>query len=136
MSEVSVNSNGVNSKIQYHILSDEKMKEIGFSKNYYEGTEHEKYSPYWWFNRPIQFPDSEMWDDVDFSFIVRIPKNGSDLDITIIDECWGQPYDYQLILKNNPKNVYANVIRDCVEELMDYLQDHGVLSGHVKGEYI
>ena len=41
-----VNSNGVNKLIKYTILPDEKMKEIGFCKNYYEGTVHEKYSPY------------------------------------------------------------------------------------------
>ena len=34
-----------NNKFQYHILSDEKMKEIGFDKNFYEGTDHEEYSP-------------------------------------------------------------------------------------------
>ena len=26
-----------NNKFQYHILSDEKMKKIGFDKNFYEG---------------------------------------------------------------------------------------------------
>ena len=56
MEEIKLNSHCVNAKIKYHILSDEKMKEIGFNKNYYEGTDHEEYSPYWWFTRMIQFP--------------------------------------------------------------------------------
>ena len=54
MEEIKLNSHCVNAKIKYHILSDEKMKEIGFNKNYYEGTDYEEYSPYWWFTRMIQ----------------------------------------------------------------------------------
>jgi hypothetical protein len=46
MKEVEVNSNGVNKLIKATILSDEEMKRIGFHKNFYEGTDHEKYSPY------------------------------------------------------------------------------------------
>ena len=53
MEEIKLNSHCVNAKIKYHILSDEKMKEIGFHKNYYEGTDHEEYSPYWWLARMI-----------------------------------------------------------------------------------
>ena len=54
-----------NNKFQYHILSDEKMKEIGFDKNFYEGTDHEEYSPYWWFTKLIQFPKEKMWENVE-----------------------------------------------------------------------
>ena len=50
---VELNSNGVNKLIKYNILSDEEMKRIGFHKNYYEDTDHEQYSPYWWFSRSI-----------------------------------------------------------------------------------
>lgn len=38
---IEVNSNGTNKAIKATILSDERMKEIGFHKNYYEGTDHE-----------------------------------------------------------------------------------------------
>ena len=33
MEEIKLNSHCVNAKINYHILSAEKMKEIGFTKN-------------------------------------------------------------------------------------------------------
>lgn len=133
---VEVNSHGVNKLIRYNILSDEKMKEIGFHKNYYEGTDHEKYSPYWYFMRGIEFPKEKRWKGVEISFNVHIPKDGSDLNIMVIDEDWGQPYDYQYLLNRNSKNECAKIVKEEVEKWMKYLQDNGVLSGHVYGEYI
>ena len=47
MKEIKLNSHCVNAKIQGHILSDDKMKEIGF-------TEYRK--GYLYFCRRIQFP--------------------------------------------------------------------------------
>ena len=58
---VELNSNGVNKKIEAHILSDDEMREIGFSKNYYEGTDHEEHSPYWWFSKTIKFPNEQIY---------------------------------------------------------------------------
>lgn len=133
---VEVNSNCVNKLIKYHILSDERMKEIGFHNNYYEGTDNEKYSPYWYFMRGIQFPKEKRWKNVEISFNVHIPKDGSDLDIMVLDEDFCQPYDYQYLLIKNSKNECANIVKEQVEMWMKYLQDNGVLSGHVYGEYI
>lgn len=133
---VEVNSHGVNKLIKYNILSDEEMKRIGFHKNYYEGTDHEQYAPYWYFMRDIKFPKEKKWEDVEISFNVHIPKDGSDLDIMVLDEDFGQPYDYQYLLGRNPKNECANIAKEEVEKLMKYLQDNGVLSDHVYGEYI
>lgn len=133
---VEVNSHGVNKLIKYHILSNERMKKIGFHKNYYEGTDHEEPAPYWYFMRSIKFPKEERWDDVEISFNVHIPKDGSDLDILVLDEDWCQPYDYQYILSKNPENECAKIVKEEVEKWMKYLQDNGVLSGHVYGEYI
>jgi len=133
---VEVNSHGVNKAIKYHILSDEEMKEIGFQKNYYEGTEHEQYSPYWWFTKNIEFPKSKRWKGTYISFTVKIPKDGSDLNIMVLDDDFCQPYDYQYLLSKNPKNECCNIVKEQVEILMAYLQDKGVLSGHKYGEYI
>lgn len=107
-----VNSNGVNKLIKYTILPDEKMKEIGFCKNYYEGTVHEKYSPYWWFTRRIKFPKEKRWNDVEISFNVKIPKDGSDIDISVLDDDFCQPYDYQRILRTNPNHECANIVNE------------------------
>lgn len=133
---VELNSHGVNKLIKFNILSDEKMKEIGFHKNYYEGTDHEEYCPYWYFSRMIRFPNEKRWKNVEISFSVHIPKDGSDLNIMVLDDDWCQPYDYQYLLSRNPDNECANIVKEEVEMLMKYLQDNEVLSGHVYGEYI
>lgn len=133
---IEVNSNGVNKLIKYNILSDEDMKRIGFHKNYYEDTDHEQYSPYWYFTRGIEFPREKRWRGIEINFDVKIPKDGSDINIMILDMDFCQPYDYQYILSKNPQNECANIVKEQVEEWMKYLQDEGVLNGHVYGEYI
>ena len=125
--EVKVNSNEVNSKIKAYILSDEEMKAIGFT-NYYE--------PIWYFFRLIKFPQTKRYRGFDISFSVSIPKDGSDIRIDVLDEDFCQPYDYKYMLNKDSKFEPALITFEQVEEYMEYLQSKGVLSGHVKGEYI
>lgn len=125
--KVKLNSHGVNSKIKAHILSDEEMKAIGFT-NHYE--------PTWSFCRSIKFPQTKRYRGFDISFVVSIPKDGSDIRIDVLDEDFCQPYDYQYMLNKDPKFKPALITFEQVEEYMEYLQSKGVLSGHVKGEYI
>ena len=122
---VEVNSNGVNKLIKYNILSDEKMRDIGFT-DYAEDT--------WYFCRMIKFPKGHR--GLDISFNVSIPKDNSDIQIDVLDEAFCQPYDYQYMLDKNPEFEPALVVKEQVEDWMKYLQDKGVLSGHVYGEYI
>lgn len=136
MNKVEVNSHGVNKLIKYNLLSEEKMREIGFHKNYHEGTDHEEYSPYWFFMKWIQFPKEKKWRDTDITFTVHIPKDDSDLDIWILDDYLGQHYPYQQILEKYPDHECANIVKEQVEDWMRYLQDNGVLSGHEYGDYI
>lgn len=113
------NKYGVNKAIQYHILPDEKMREIGFTDCDPE---------IWYFSRVIK---------QDISFNVMIPKDGiGDLRIDVLDEDFCQPYDYQAILDRDSDFPFALLVEQKVEEYMEYLQDKGVLSGHVRGEYI
>lgn len=125
--EVEINSNYVNAKIKAHILSDEKMKEIGF-------TDYSKTT--WFFCRSIKFPKEVRYKGFDISFNVSIPKDGSDIRIDVLDEDFCQPYDYQSMLHKNPTFKPALIVYEQVEEWMEYLQSKGVLSGHIKGEYI
>jgi len=119
MEEVKVNQYGTNSKIKARILDDETMRKIGF-------TDYVKDE--WYFMKML---DSEI------SFNVSIKKNDPDnVRIDILDENFGQPYDYQMILEDNPNFEFALKIKDEVERWMSYLQEQGVLSGHVYGEYI
>ena len=124
--KVEVNSNCVNVKIKAHILSDKKMREIGFTE----------YNKEWHFRRSIAFPREPRYKGFDISFSVSIPKDGSDIRIDVLDEDFCQPYDYQSMLHKNPTFEPALIVYEQVEELMEYLQSKGVLSGHVKGEYI
>ena len=41
-----------------------------------------------------------------------------------------------MILSKNPNHPCASIVNEQVEKWMEYLQDKGVLSGHVRGEYI
>ena len=124
--KVEVNSNCVNAKIKAHILSEKEMREIGFTE----------YNKEWHFRRSITFPRKPRYKGFDISFNVSIPKNGSDIRIDVLDEDFCQPYDYQSMLNRNPTFEPALIVYEQVEELMEYLQSKGVLSGHVKGEYI
>lgn len=125
--KVEVNSNCVNAKIKAHILSEKEMKEIGF-------TDCSKTT--WFFCRSIKFPKEVRYRNFDISFSLSIPKDGSDIRIDVLDEDFCQPYDYQSMLRKNPTFEPALIILDQVEEHMKYLQSKGVLSGHIKGEYI
>lgn len=127
MNSVEVNSKGVNKVIKTHILSEEKMREIGF-------TDHAK--DRWYFCRILNFPKKERYRGFEISFSVTIPKDGSDFSIDVLDEDFLQPYDYQYMLNNNPDFEPALIAKEQVEEWMAYLQDNGVLSGHKYGEYI
>ena len=122
---VEVNSNGVNKLIKYNILSDEEMRDIGFT-DYAKDT--------WYFCRMIKFPKGNR--GLNISFNVSIPKDNSDIQIDVLDEAFCQPYDYQYMLDKNPEFEPALVVKEQVEDWMKYLQDNEVISGHVYGEYI
>ena len=120
--EIKVNRNCVNAKIQAHILSEPEMRKIGF-------TDHAKDN--WYFCRILRFPKKKLYRDFEVSFSVTIPKNRDDIRIDVLDEAFLQPYDYQRILSET-----ALIVQEQVERWMDYLQEKGVLSGHIRGEYI
>lgn len=118
MSDVEVNSKGTNKAIKANILSDEEMRSIGFTDRCHE---------HWYFYKDL---------GNDISFDVIIPKDGSDIEIATIDDDWGQYYDFQHILRNNPNFEFALNIREQVEKWMAYLTEKGVIYGWVKGMYI
>lgn len=127
MKEIKLNLHGVNAAIQGHIVSEERMRELGF-------TDYAK--DRWYFSKKIQFPKNKNWKYIDITFNVTIPKDGSDIAIDVLDENFLQPYDYQHILNDNPNHPCAKIVSEQVEKWMEYLQDNGVLSGHIRGQYI
>ena len=124
---IEVNSNGVNKLIKYNILSDEKMRDIGF-------TDYSK--DRWYFCRMIKFPNTKRYRGFDISFNVSILKDNSDIRIDVLDEDFCQPYDYQYMLDKTPNFEPCLIVKEQVEDWMKYLQGKGVISGHVYGEYI
>lgn len=127
--EVQVNSRGTNMAIKAHILSDDEMRKIGFRDCIRNSTDRWNY---WSYYRMIP----GLGKGTEISFIVHIPKDGSDIEIMTIDEDFGQYYDYQAILERNPNLECALKVRDFVEGQMKKLQSYGVLSGHKRGQYI
>ena len=119
---MTLNSNGINSEIIAHILPDEKMYEIGFTDNMPDR---------WYYCK-------RLIDDKfgGITFNVVIPKDGSDLDIEILDEGFLQPYDYQIIRSVSDHPSIADEVFEKVESEMKYLEDAGIFSGHEYGEYI
>lgn len=119
--ELVLNKHGVNAAIGYKVLSDEEMRALGFTDRV-EGK--------WYYFHHVS-------DDGEITFNVTLDKAGvEDLRIDVLDEMFGQPYDYQYLLKRNPSKGYPAQVHDAVEQEMARLQDAGVLFGHVVGEYI
>lgn len=114
-----VNKNGINKKIKVNLLSEDRMKELGFT-DYCKDR--------WYYCRELS---------KDISFSVSIPKeNPDDFRIDILDENFCQPYDYQSILSKNKENKIALEIMNKVEIQMDILKTFGIIKGHIRGEYI
>lgn len=126
---MNLNKNGVNAAIKAKVLSDAEMRKIGFT-DYNEKV--------WYFSRIIKLPKNR-YRNIEISFNVSIDKkykSQDDLRIDVLDEDFLQPYDYQNMLERNPHFELALIVKEQVEDHMKYLQDNGVLSGHIYGEYI
>lgn len=113
-----LDANGLNAEISATVLEENRMRELGF-------TDH--LDTTWYFSRML---------GMDISFNVSIPKDGRRLRVDILDEDFGQPYDYQSILKKNPGFAFAEEVKAKVEALMEMLADAGVIQGFVKGMYL
>lgn len=117
-----VGENGINVKIKVRLLDDSRMRKLGFT-DFREG--------YWYLSKGIT-------KDISFSISIN-KKDPLDFRIDVLDENFCQPYDYQSMLSEStfkePPAV-ACTVYEKVEEIMDWLAKAGIVSGHVKGEYI
>lgn len=116
---VELNEHGVNKCIKAHLLPDEEMRKIGFT-DFRDG--------YWSFYKDLD-------DELSFNVVIN-KENTEDLQIDVLDEEFLQHYDYQKYLRCDSNFKFALKIKDRVEDLMLILQFQGVISGHIKGEYI
>lgn len=116
---IKINKYGTNENIKFNILTDEKMKEIRFNK----------IENGWYFVRSLKC-------SIDISFNCTIYIDDNEVDISIIDEDFGQHYDYQSLLKNDSTFEFGLKVKEEVEMLMKYLKENGIIYGHNYGEYI
>lgn len=124
-SNVELNNKGINKNIHYQLLDDAEMLSCGFRKI-------ETDTLYWYYCRYLD--DDEF--PITFNVILPIPVDNDNLDIMILDEAFGQNYDFQSILQKDPTFEYALYISNEVEIRMKYLESKGILSGHNQGDYI
>lgn len=75
-------------------------------------------------------------DDHTTSLDVTAAKDGTDWCIDVLDEDFGQPYDYQWILSQDPDFAYARKVAVNVERELRILADAGVLVGWREGMYV
>ena len=119
--DVELNEFHCNKKLQGHILSSREMKKAGFRE----------LEDRWFYSRMLD-------KKADISFDVSIYKDSPTerVNIEVFDEDYGQHYDFQKYLNKNPHFEFALKIRNAVEMEMARLQELGIISGHIKGEYI
>ena len=119
--DVELNEFHCNKKLQGHILSSREMKKAGFRE----------LEDRWFYSRMLD-------KKADISFDVSIYKDNPTerVNIEVFDEDYGQHYDFQKYLNKNPHFEFALKIRNAVEMVMARLQELGIISGHIKGEYI
>lgn len=119
MNNVQLNEFYCNAKIHGYILIPDKMQSLGF---YDRGD-------YWGFY-------NEIAEGIDFFIDIYKDNPYNRVSIRVIDDDFGQYYDYQKILNINPTNKFALNIFNIVEDYLAKFQENGVLSGHIRGEYV
>lgn len=113
-----LDQNGLNMDINASVLPETKMRELGF-------TDHSKNNWYHCFR---------VGEGITLN--VTIPKDGSRLRIDVLDEDFGQPYDYQRILERNPNLEFAQKIKAQVEFQLELFSKAGVITGFTRGMYL
>jgi hypothetical protein len=109
--DVPVNSYGNNANLRSNVLDDETMKSYSFIAGLYI-------------------------EDLDNDISLTIKMSKESVYINVIDEDFGQPYDYQRILRDNPEHDIALDIHSKVQATMKRLSDAGIIEGYVANDYI
>ena len=113
-----LDKNGLNAALNSTILPDEEMRKLGFTD--YSATS-------WYYCSRV---------GAGITLNVSIPKDGSRFRIDVLDEDFGQPYDYQEYLVRNPEQEFALGVKEAVEKQMEFLSLAGVITGFTQGMYI
>jgi len=118
--------NGLNKKIQCHVLPDELMRKYHFTD--LSGSR-------WYYTKNIRLPLRHYGTCISFNLL--IDKDGSAWRIDVLDEYFLQPYDYQSMIDGvEEPNEMPMIVFKGVEKIMADLASKGIISGHEYGEYI
>lgn len=116
--EVPLTEKNQNANIKANILEDKEMRKLGF-------TDHNKST--WYYFR-------DLGNDVGFN--VRINKENKQIEIDVLDENFGQLYQYQSMLINGNRDKFILDIHNKVQKEMKRLMELGIIYGYELGDYI
>lgn len=114
----------------FHLLSPEKMRDIGFYPKLYEGTRYETDSDYWVFHKPIVFP--KEYSDEDYAFVCKIHKETGEGFVYILDEESCHTYDLAYYAARSEFRIIAHIIKPQADEWVEYLTKEGVIERQVE----
>lgn len=119
-----VNKHQTNILLQGHIKSASEMIEYGFRRIDYKGID----VPYWSYY-------TNLIPEYDIGFYLGLYDDGS-IRIDVLDDDFGQPYDYQKLMDNDPYYMFPRQVFWEVDKLMHKLQDDGFISEYHTGMYV
>jgi len=106
-------------KINKNMTADKLLK-YGFT-NHYEPS--------------LYFSTMIIYNDI--SFNLRVSKKTLKItDIDVLDENLMQPYDYQAMIMDNKNHTIARKVFDKVDEILNKLQNDGIIVGYQRGMYV
>lgn len=114
-------SKGFTNKIKINKnMTVEKLLDYGFT-NYHEPS--------------LYFSTMIIYNDI--SFNLRVSKKTLKItDIDVLDENFMQPYDYQAMIMDNKNHTIARKVFDKVDEILNKLQNDGIIVGYQRGMYV
>lgn len=121
--DVPLNESHINANIKINILEENKMRELGFT-DYCKDT--------WYYCTRVINKKRFI---VTFNLSIN-KQNPKDFTIDVLDEAYLQPYDYQLMLKNESPNKTCIQVHERVQEIMNHLIVIGIIEGYNLGDYI
>ena len=115
------------------------LTNTGFKNGFWR--EPKKFSHYWMTYHFCLFNSKKERISYEFSFDVAIDLyyliSLNDFDnLEVIDDDFGQPYDYQYYLSKNPNNNFALKVQKKVNNLMQIFLNEGLIYEYQIGDYI
>lgn len=119
-----VNKYQTNVLLQGHVKSASEMIEYGFRRIDYKGID----VPYWSYY-------TSLIPKYNIGFYLGLYDDGL-IRIDVLDDDFGQPYDYQKLLNRDPYYMFPRQVFWEVDKLMCKLQNDGFISGYYTGMYV